>query len=157
MISDTDLVLNYPVWSCESAVAPIMTDTEVRLKKCGTEVIDLSFPLTNQSICYGRCWIFKLFLFFLFYHASITTHRNTNMTPCISSIPVYFCCDVSLTWACRCALVQANASLVSGVDVEKVTTLTKPYVDAIKRLWSDPGIQECYNRKREYQLSDSTK
>ncbi len=56
-----------------------------------------------------------------------------------------------------CSVVQANARIVSSVDVEKVTTLTNPYVDAIKSLWSDPGIQECYNRKREYQLSDSTK
>ncbi|KAI3361757.1 hypothetical protein L3Q82_002100 [Scortum barcoo] len=52
---------------------------------------------------------------------------------------------------------KANASIVSAVDVERVTTFTKSYVDAIKSLWSDPGIQECYNRKREYQLSDSTK
>ncbi|XP_020507179.1 guanine nucleotide-binding protein G(q) subunit alpha [Labrus bergylta] len=52
---------------------------------------------------------------------------------------------------------KANARLVGEVHVEKVTTLTNPYVDAIKSLWSDPGIQECYHRKREYQLSDSTK
>ncbi|XP_008289914.1 guanine nucleotide-binding protein G(q) subunit alpha-like [Stegastes partitus] len=52
---------------------------------------------------------------------------------------------------------KANASIVSKVDVEKVTTLKNPYVDALKSLWSDPGIQECYNRKREYQLSDSAK
>ncbi|XP_019937501.1 guanine nucleotide-binding protein G(q) subunit alpha-like [Paralichthys olivaceus] len=52
---------------------------------------------------------------------------------------------------------KANASIVCSVDVEKATTLTNPYVDAIRSLWSDPGIQECYNRKREYQLSDSAK
>ncbi|XP_018517847.1 guanine nucleotide-binding protein G(q) subunit alpha [Lates calcarifer] len=52
---------------------------------------------------------------------------------------------------------KANASLVSGVDAEKLTTLINPYVDALKSLWSDPGIQECYNRKREYQISDSAK
>ncbi|XP_071751004.1 guanine nucleotide-binding protein G(q) subunit alpha-like [Centroberyx gerrardi] len=52
---------------------------------------------------------------------------------------------------------KARASTVNEVDVEKVTTLTNPYVDAIKSLWNDPGIQECYNRKREYQLSDSAK
>ncbi|KAG7248513.1 hypothetical protein CRUP_037520 [Coryphaenoides rupestris] len=43
------------------------------------------------------------------------------------------------------------------MDVEKVTTFTNPYVDAIRSLWSDRGIQECYSRKREYQLSDSAK
>ncbi|XP_074547104.1 guanine nucleotide-binding protein G(q) subunit alpha-like [Halichoeres trimaculatus] len=52
---------------------------------------------------------------------------------------------------------KANASIVTAVHVEKVTTLTNPYVEAIKSLWSDPGIQECYSRRREYQLSDSAK
>ncbi|XP_008324493.1 guanine nucleotide-binding protein G(q) subunit alpha-like [Cynoglossus semilaevis] len=52
---------------------------------------------------------------------------------------------------------QENVSVISAVDVDKVTTFTTPIVDAIKSLWSDSGIQECYNRKREYQLSDSTK
>ncbi|TNN59460.1 Guanine nucleotide-binding protein G(q) subunit alpha [Liparis tanakae] len=54
-------------------------------------------------------------------------------------------------------LNKENAIIVRGVDVERVTTLTNPYVDAIKCLWSDPAIQECYHRKREYQLSDSAK
>ncbi|XP_026210335.1 guanine nucleotide-binding protein G(q) subunit alpha-like [Anabas testudineus] len=52
---------------------------------------------------------------------------------------------------------KANASIVNAVDGENVTTLTNLHVDAIKSLWSDPGIQECYHRKREYQLSDSAK
>lgn len=57
---------------------------------------------------------------------------------------------------CYCD-AQANATTVNKADVEKVVTLTNPYTDALKSLWSDPGIQECYNRKREYQLSDSAK
>ncbi|XP_028318316.1 guanine nucleotide-binding protein G(q) subunit alpha-like isoform X4 [Gouania willdenowi] len=52
---------------------------------------------------------------------------------------------------------KANASIISRVDVERVTVLRDPYTDALKSLWSDPGIQECYSRKREYQLSDSAK
>ncbi|XP_067105789.1 guanine nucleotide-binding protein G(q) subunit alpha-like [Osmerus mordax] len=52
---------------------------------------------------------------------------------------------------------KAHASTVKEVDVEKVTTFASCYVEAIKSLWSDPGIQECYDRKREYQLSDSAK
>lgn len=43
------------------------------------------------------------------------------------------------------------------VDVEKVSSFDHPYIDAIKMLWDDPGIQEAYDRRREYQLSDSTK
>nr|XP_055234578.1 guanine nucleotide-binding protein subunit alpha-11 [Gorilla gorilla gorilla] len=52
---------------------------------------------------------------------------------------------------------KANALLIREVDVEKVTTFEHQYVSAIKTLWEDPGIQECYDRTREYQLSDSAK
>lgn len=52
---------------------------------------------------------------------------------------------------------QANALLIRDVDVEKVTTFEHRYVNAIKTLWDDPGIQECYDRRREFQLSDSAK
>ncbi|XP_028912420.1 guanine nucleotide-binding protein subunit alpha-11-like [Ornithorhynchus anatinus] len=52
---------------------------------------------------------------------------------------------------------KANALLIWEVDVEKITVFEQPYVNAIKTLWNDPGIQECYDRRREYQLSDSAK
>ncbi|XP_040177732.1 guanine nucleotide-binding protein subunit alpha-11 isoform X3 [Rana temporaria] len=52
---------------------------------------------------------------------------------------------------------KANALVVREVDVEKVCTFEQPYISAIKTLWNDPGIQECYDRRREYQLSDSAK
>ena len=52
---------------------------------------------------------------------------------------------------------QNNALLVREVDVEKVCSFDQPYIGAIKMLWADPGIQEAYDRRREYQLSDSTK
>lgn len=53
--------------------------------------------------------------------------------------------------------LQGNANIVREMDVEKVSMFENPYVDSIKSLWNDPGIQECYDRRREYQLSDSTK
>ncbi|KAK7916162.1 hypothetical protein WMY93_011923 [Mugilogobius chulae] len=49
------------------------------------------------------------------------------------------------------------AKVVAEVDTEKLKRLSKLHVDALKSLWTDPGVQECYLRKREYQLSDSTK
>uniref|UniRef100_A0A674D496 Guanine nucleotide-binding protein subunit alpha n=1 Tax=Salmo trutta TaxID=8032 RepID=A0A674D496_SALTR len=52
---------------------------------------------------------------------------------------------------------KGNANVVQEVDVEKVYTFENPYINAIKCLWNDPGIQEAYDRRREYQLSDSTK
>ena len=50
-----------------------------------------------------------------------------------------------------------KAELVRSIDYETVTTFETPYVEAIKDLWTDPGIQECYDRRREYQLTDSAK
>ncbi|XP_075231446.1 guanine nucleotide-binding protein G(q) subunit alpha isoform X1 [Lycorma delicatula] len=50
-----------------------------------------------------------------------------------------------------------KAELIKGVDFETVTTLESPYVEAIKALWADGGILECYDRRREYQLTDSAK
>ncbi|KDR09595.1 Guanine nucleotide-binding protein G(q) subunit alpha [Zootermopsis nevadensis] len=50
-----------------------------------------------------------------------------------------------------------KAELIRTVDYETVTTFDSPYVEAIKDLWSDAGIQECYDRRREYQLTDSAK
>ncbi|KAG8188271.1 hypothetical protein JTE90_012105 [Oedothorax gibbosus] len=50
-----------------------------------------------------------------------------------------------------------HAEIVRLVDYEMVTTFEAPYVVAIKSLWADSGIQECYDRRREYQLTDSAK
>lgn len=55
------------------------------------------------------------------------------------------------------ATLQDKADLIRQVDFETVTTFEPPYVEAIKDLWADAGIQECYDRRREYQLTDSAK
>ena len=52
---------------------------------------------------------------------------------------------------------QENGNMIRQVDYETVTTFETQYVDAIRTLWEDPGIQECYDRRREYQLTDSAK
>jgi len=57
---------------------------------------------------------------------------------------------------CVCTL-QDYGKLVREVDYETVTTFDSQYVEAIQSLWADPGIQECYDRRREYQLTDSAK
>lgn len=53
--------------------------------------------------------------------------------------------------------VKEKAELIRSVDFETVTTFESPYVEAIKDLWAEAGIQECYDRRREYQLTDSAK
>ena len=46
---------------------------------------------------------------------------------------------------------------MKGVDHETITRFEEPYVSAIRELWKDAGIQRCYERRNEYQLTDSTK
>ncbi|OWF38726.1 guanine nucleotide-binding protein G(q) subunit alpha [Mizuhopecten yessoensis] len=52
---------------------------------------------------------------------------------------------------------EENAIMIRQVDYETVTTLDSQSVEAILSLWADAGIQECYDRRREYQLTDSAK
>ncbi|GAA53621.1 guanine nucleotide binding protein (G protein) alpha q polypeptide [Clonorchis sinensis] len=52
---------------------------------------------------------------------------------------------------------QAHAETIREVDYESVTTMDPQHVVAIRSLWEDPGIMECYDRRREYQLTDSAK
>ena len=59
-----------------------------------------------------------------------------------------FCLSVSL---------QSIANSVLDVEVDKVEELDLKHVAGIGNLWNDGGVQECYDRRREYQLSDSTK
>ncbi|XP_045696937.1 guanine nucleotide-binding protein subunit alpha-14 isoform X2 [Phyllostomus hastatus] len=56
-----------------------------------------------------------------------------------------------------CEQNKENARLIREVEVDRVSTLSREQAQAIKQLWLDPGIQECYDRRREYQLSDSAK
>ncbi|CAG9769434.1 unnamed protein product [Ceutorhynchus assimilis] len=52
---------------------------------------------------------------------------------------------------------REQAELIKNIDYETVTTFESPFVEAIRDLWNDNGIQECYDRRREYQLTDSAK
>nr|QKY89056.1 Gq alpha [Chaetopleura apiculata] len=52
---------------------------------------------------------------------------------------------------------QEHANGVKQIDYETVTNFDPQQVTAIKSLWADSGIQECYDRRREYQLTDSAK
>ncbi|XP_061657250.1 guanine nucleotide-binding protein subunit alpha-11-like isoform X2 [Syngnathoides biaculeatus] len=51
----------------------------------------------------------------------------------------------------------ALAERLSQVESEKVERLDEWQVMAIKLLWSDAGLQRCYERRREFRLSDSAK
>lgn len=51
----------------------------------------------------------------------------------------------------------------AGMVLDKISRMadTEPFepelLDAMKRLWTDAGVQQCFNRSNEYQLNDSAK
>ncbi|XP_061671895.1 guanine nucleotide-binding protein subunit alpha-14-like isoform X2 [Syngnathoides biaculeatus] len=51
----------------------------------------------------------------------------------------------------------SHANMLLDVKVVNVDRLEQEHVAAIRRLWNDSGLQDCFDRRREYQLSDSTK
>ncbi|TNN11746.1 Guanine nucleotide-binding protein G(q) subunit alpha, partial [Schistosoma japonicum] len=52
---------------------------------------------------------------------------------------------------------QQNLKVIRETELESTITLTPEKVDAIRQLWADLGMKECYERRREFQLSDSSK
>ncbi|KAM6954722.1 guanine nucleotide-binding protein subunit alpha-14-like [Aplochiton taeniatus] len=52
---------------------------------------------------------------------------------------------------------QSSASLILEAEVDQVADMDQAQSEALKSLWKDAGVQECYERRREYQLSDSAK
>ena len=38
-----------------------------------------------------------------------------------------------------------------------ISRLPRELIDAIRQLWLDKGVQICYDRRREYPLTDSAK
>ena len=51
---------------------------------------------------------------------------------------------------------RAAASL-KELDPTATTTISEEQRQAIATLWADPGMKNCYQRRREFQLSDSAK
>lgn len=52
---------------------------------------------------------------------------------------------------------QRYAEKIRQIDYRSFTYLEASHMNAIKHVWNDPGIQECYERKREFQLNESAK
>ncbi|OCU00606.1 guanine nucleotide binding protein (G protein), alpha 15 (Gq class) L homeolog isoform X1 [Xenopus laevis] len=72
-------------------------------------------------------------------------------------------CAQSLVWAMETLQVpytiqnnQLNGSMIRELYAFRIQRIEEPHVKAISKLWSDTGIQRCYERRREFQLLDST-
>lgn len=52
---------------------------------------------------------------------------------------------------------QNNADRLVSINADLMSDIPKEDKIAIRQLWVDPGVQKCYNNRREFQLSDSTK
>ncbi|KAG9465710.1 hypothetical protein GDO78_017862, partial [Eleutherodactylus coqui] len=54
-----------------------------------------------------------------------------------------------------CEENKVNGKIIKALDVYSTQHLEKHHALAIKKLWSDPGIRKCYERRSEFQLLDS--
>ncbi|KAJ8286343.1 hypothetical protein GJAV_G00037400 [Gymnothorax javanicus] len=52
---------------------------------------------------------------------------------------------------------KVHLEMLNELGVEKMGSLQPKHFDAIRLLWNDQGIQQCYARRSQYHLSDSTK
>ncbi|CAH8473190.1 unnamed protein product [Schistosoma rodhaini] len=52
---------------------------------------------------------------------------------------------------------QENIELILKIDLEDSIALTPERLNAMHQLWADQGMKMCYERRREFQLSDSSK
>jgi guanine nucleotide-binding protein G(o) subunit alpha len=55
--------------------------------------------------------------------------------------------------------MQPDAKMVMDVisRMEDTEPFSEELLAAMKRLWIDSGVQECFGRSNEYQLNDSAK
>ncbi|XP_056287931.1 guanine nucleotide-binding protein subunit alpha-14-like [Pseudoliparis swirei] len=51
----------------------------------------------------------------------------------------------------------SHAQKLSQVEADQVSNLEAWQVDGIRQVWRDRGVQRCYDRRREFQFSDSAK
>ena len=42
-------------------------------------------------------------------------------------------------------------------SIENVADVNQDLQEKIKHFWSDSGVQSCFDRRREFQISDSAK
>lgn len=52
---------------------------------------------------------------------------------------------------------QTAANRLSNVYVDGLRDISEEDKESIRTIWTDSGVQTCYERRREFQLSDSTK
>ena len=60
---------------------------------------------------------------------------------------------------CPCCVLQTDAKMVLDViaRMEDTEPFSEELLAAMKRLWMDQGVQDCFSRSNEYQLNDSAK
>ena len=52
---------------------------------------------------------------------------------------------------------RTAANRLSNVYVDGLRDISEEDKESIRTIWTDSGVQTCYERRREFQLSDSTK
>lgn len=53
--------------------------------------------------------------------------------------------------------ISRHLQLLRALNADSVQEIGEEACEAIQKVWADEGVQECYQRRNQYQLSDSTK
>ena len=53
--------------------------------------------------------------------------------------------------------MSRHISLIRALNPDTVQEVGEEVCEAIRRVWVDSGVQECYLKRNQFQLSDSTK
>lgn len=81
----------------------------------------------------------------------VLIHRNvyTAMCQLLEAMKV-----LEIAFESDCTAYVDQLSAINPDDAQEVTTELKPMIAAV---WADGGIQTCFSRRREFQISDSAK
>ena len=83
--------------------------------------------------------------------SSVITHAHHTRTQAL--VEAMEALSIQYTTA---DLRESSKDLLS-VNADTAVSISSSHSQLIRLLWADPGLQSCYVRRREFQLSDSAK
>lgn len=128
---------------------------------CGGSQSPISFPFQQCScgnLCpYGIMLYNFPFAFPSSSHITLLPQCNHSLPPFLDLFPLSPLPPSSSSFLPPPPPPQDDAMLLFGVTARHADTdpFTPGLLSAMRRLWSDPGVQLCFKRSSEYQLNDS--
>ncbi|KAK2911496.1 hypothetical protein Q8A67_003629 [Cirrhinus molitorella] len=120
---------------------------QLKLLLLGTGESGKSTFIKQMRIIHGRGYTEedrKAYAKLVFQNVFVSIH---NLTQAMEDLNIPFADGKNKTYA----------AMLNSVIPETVQSMEPKHAEAIKSMWKDKGLQKCFERRREFQLSDSTK